>query len=143
MHRPRRSALQSLWSNARHEPTEAHQLGARGEDVAARHLQAAGLRVLEQNVRTPFGEIDLIAQEADTLCVVEVKTRRHDDFGGPLEAVTQDKRRRIARAGAWYVQQHRLDSAAIRFDVVAVTWPQAEQEPLIDWIPQAFEIEDV
>ena len=56
------------------------RLGAQGESIAAAHLEASGLKIMARNFRTRYGEIDLIAEDGDTLVFVEVKTRR----GGSL-----------------------------------------------------------
>ncbi len=95
-------------------------VGRYGEDVAARHLAAAGYEVLERNWRCRSGELDIVARHGDLLCFVEVKTRRGADFGGPADAVTPAKARRIrALAAAWLAD--RLPSyGELRFDVVGV-----------------------
>ena len=51
------------------------QLGARGEELAARHLEARGLEVVERNFRTRYGELDIVARDARFLVFCEVKTR--------------------------------------------------------------------
>ena len=75
-------------------------LGAYGERVAAAHLVAAGMTVLDRNWRCPIGEIDIVARDGDVLVVCEVKTRRGDGFGHPLEAVTARKAARLRRLAA-------------------------------------------
>ncbi|HET7452837.1 MAG TPA: YraN family protein [Thermoanaerobaculia bacterium] len=94
--------------------------GARGEDLAVAALRESGYRILERNFRTPVGEIDVIAEEGDTLCFVEVKWRRGTGTGHPAEAVTVEKQRRIARAAEWYLARRRGPARPCRFDVVAM-----------------------
>ena len=74
-------------------------LGAYGERVAAAHLVAAGMTVLERNWRCPLGEIDIVARDGDVLVVCEVKTRSSTALGHPLEAVTARQGRPAAPAG--------------------------------------------
>ncbi len=62
--------------------------GAAAEALAARFLEARGLRVLRRNLRTRFGELDLIAQDDDTLVFVEVRLRRRRDFGGAAASIS-------------------------------------------------------
>src|SRR5829696_6815525 len=72
-------------------------LGRFGEDLAVRHLEAAGLQVLDRNWRCAEGEIDIVAAEGDTLVVCEVKTRTGTGFGDPAEAVVGAKAARLRR----------------------------------------------
>ncbi len=103
-------------------------VGRFGEQTAARHLEAAGLTILERNWRPPRvkgsdlrGELDLVAREGDAVVVIEVKTRSGTGYGSPAEAVTADKARRIRRlAVAWLAAHPGQGHALVRFDVVSV-----------------------
>ncbi|MEZ3161278.1 YraN family protein [Microbacterium sp. BWT-B31] len=100
-------------------------LGRAGEDRAARHLESRGYTVLERNWRTREGEIDLVALDDRALVVVEVKTRRSDGFGDPLEAVDERKRRRLWRlAMAWIAAHPDLaQGRRLRLDAIGLTGP--------------------
>lgn len=79
--------------------TEARlQLGRQGEELAARHLEQRGFRIVARNYRTPIGELDIIARDRRHLLFVEIKTRRGMVFGAPAEAVGAHKQRQIVRA---------------------------------------------
>ena len=95
-------------------------LGDYGEDVAQRHLLAAGMVLLDRNWRCDLGEIDLVARDGDTLVVCEVKTRRGLDYGSPLEAVTARKVSRLRRLAMRWVSEHGIHPGEVRIDVVAV-----------------------
>ena len=95
-------------------------LGAYGEQVAARHLCASGMVVLDRNWRCELGEIDLVARDGNTLVVCEVKTRRGLDYGSPLEAVTARKAARLRRLAVRWVADHALHPSEIRVDVIGV-----------------------
>jgi putative endonuclease len=112
--------------------------GKLGEQMAAAYLQEAGYQILERNYRCPFGEIDIIAREDDTLVFVEVKSRRSENFGLPQLAVGPEKQRRISRISLYYLQNHRLDEANVRFDVVAILLRR--ENPSIELIKDAFEL---
>lgn len=101
-------------------PTPRAQLGAQGEEIAAAHLARAGLRVVARNFRTRRGEVDIVAQDGETLVFVEVRTRRTASFGSPEESVTARKRRRIVLAAQQYLQEHGLEARPWRVDVAAV-----------------------
>lgn len=110
-------------------------LGARGEALAAKHLERAGYRILERNARVPMGEADLVALAPDGVHVlVEVKTRARgknarSDRAAPELAITSHKRRKLrtiarhlARANQW---------TQVRVDVIAVEWPRGGGEPVL------------
>jgi putative endonuclease len=94
-------------------------LGADGERVAAEHLQRLGYCILERNLRSRYGELDLIARDGDTIVFVEVRTRRSDAMA-PEESITSVKARRLIELGVRYLQDHRLDAADWRIDVIAI-----------------------
>jgi putative endonuclease len=96
------------------------ELGDRGEELAVRHLRSLGYRIVERNYRCRLGEIDCVALHGKTLVFVEVKARRTDAFGGPLEAVDTRKRRRMTRLARHCAQEKKLSDVAQRFDMVAV-----------------------
>lgn len=108
-------------------------LGAAGESLAAAHLAAAGLRIVERNWRTREGEIDLVAEEdapdwsqEGTMrtwrVIVEVRTRRGRRYGTALQSVTPRKAAQLRRMGETYVQTvgwrgpWRIDVVAIQLE---------------------------
>ncbi|MCM6773884.1 YraN family protein [Nocardia sp. CDC159] len=95
-------------------------LGAFGERLAARHLRAAGMRIVDRNWRCRYGELDLIARDAAVTAFVEVKTRTGLSFGRPAEAVTRAKQQRIRRLALLWLAEHPGPRRRIRFDVVSV-----------------------
>ena len=70
-------------------------LGAYGERIAARHLEAVGMTVLDRNWRCRYGELDLVLRDGSDLVVAEVKSRRGNAYGHPLTAVSVHKLQRI------------------------------------------------
>lgn len=95
-------------------------LGVYGENVAAAHLVAAGLRILDRNWRCDIGEIDIVARDGDTLVVCEVKTRSSDRFGVPLEGVTPRKAARLRRLAARWLAEQPVQPVDVRIDLVGV-----------------------
>jgi putative endonuclease len=103
------------------------EVGTAGEEVARRHLEAAGLEILARNWRCALdavrGELDIVAREGAAVVFVEVKARRSDRPGAPLEAITPVKVARLRRlAGAWLATSG-LRPADVRLDAVGVRWP--------------------
>ena len=96
------------------------QRGQQGEQIAVTYLQRQGYRIQQQNYRSRYGEIDIIAWDGSTLVFVEVKTKTTTTFGLPQEMVDHRKQRTLTRVAVAYVQQQRLQQMAVRFDVVGV-----------------------
>jgi putative endonuclease len=114
-------------------------LGALGEAAAAAWLQAHGYRVLARNVRTRYGEIDLIARTGATVVVVEVKSRTSARFGHPAEAIVARKQRRLVRLAAAALRQLGLHGQAVRFDAIAVSMDGCGTVLAVEHTPDAFQ----
>ena len=95
-------------------------MGAAGEERAARWYRARGYQVLARNWRCRDGEIDLVVARGRTLVVVEVKARRSDRFGAPVEAVTAAKQRRLRHLAMCYLEATGTRPVGLRFDVVSI-----------------------
>ncbi|WP_029144316.1 YraN family protein [Microbacterium luticocti] len=103
------------------------ELGRAGEQRAAAYLSARGFAVLDRNWRAPGGELDVVARRDGTVVFVEVKTRRSDGFGDPLEAVDARKRARLWRlAQAWCAAHPEQARAMRRLDVIGITGPDPD-----------------
>lgn len=98
-------------------------LGKEKETLAASYLQKKGYRILEMNYQVRQAEIDIIAYDKETLVFVEVKYRKNETAGNPLEAITVNKQRRICKAALFYMNQKRIDpyTVSLRFDAVGMT----------------------
>ena len=107
--------------------TAAHNqsLGSYGEAVAARHLAAQGMVVLDRNWRCDAGEIDLVLRDGPVLVVCEVKTRRGDAYGSPHEAVDAAKAARLQVLAARWMEARGVRPPEVRVDLVAVLAPAA------------------
>jgi putative endonuclease len=95
--------------------------GITGEKTARKYLKKQGLKILDVNFRVKLGEIDIIAQEKDTLVFVEVKSAMNTAFGNPLEWIPEWKQRRIIRVSQLYMLNKGLHGRThVRYDVVSV-----------------------
>jgi putative endonuclease len=117
-------------------------LGRRGEREAERYLKRLGYIIVARSRRDRLGEIDLVAVDGRTIVFVEVKTRRSHEAGHPAEAVDEDKQRRLTRLALAFLKRHNLLNYRARFDIVAVTWPDAAKRPVIEHFQNAFEPSD-
>jgi putative endonuclease len=105
------------------------RLGARGEDLAVRHLEARGFEVVERNFRTRYGELDVIARDSRALVFCEVKTRivrlATRDVLGPFAAIGVRKQRQVRAMAREWLGQGRLDGVRppeLRFDAIGVSF---------------------
>ena len=96
-------------------------LGKAGEELAVKFLKKKKYRVIERNYRSPFGEIDIIAWDGDTLSFVEVKARSSSNYGSPQAAVGGVKQGRLCRTALDYLAKRKIADVGMRFDVVAIT----------------------
>lgn len=99
---------------------EQYRAGLEGEELAAGYLKARGLKILATRFRAEDGEIDIIAKDQDVTCFIEVKYRPNARLGEALEAVTEDKRRRVRNAARAYCRMHHVHTP-IRYDVMEIT----------------------
>ena len=101
---------------------EKLKYGRHAEELAAAHLVGRGYRILERNFHCRWGEIDIIAQQDETLVFVEVRYRRNSRFGTPSETIDAAKRRRLMRCAQAYLLHGAVDQSieSCRFDVVTV-----------------------
>jgi putative endonuclease len=113
--------------------------GTRSERAAARFLRRLGLRVVARNWSCPLGELDLVAVEGRTLVFVEVRSTESDDAERPAASVDQAKQTRLTNLALAFLRAHRLLGHSARFDVLAISWPPGQRQPLIVHHRDAFE----
>lgn len=99
-----------------------------------------GYHIIARNYRNIFGEIDIIGRQRDTLCFIEVKTRRSLRFGSPAEAVSKFKQLQISRTALGFLKDHGLFGTKARFDVLSIV--ASEEPPRIELIKNAFELDN-
>jgi len=100
-----------------HRRERAEKRGRRGEDIAAWWLRIRGWRILDARVRTPRGEVDLVASRGSTLAFIEVKARR--DAGSLDQAIDAFRLKRVI-AAAEALSGNYGDYDSIRVDVILV-----------------------
>lgn len=120
--------------------TEHLETGRKGEGLARDFLRKKGYKIVATNYRCPFGEIDLIACEKESLVFIEVKTRTHEDFGPPQLAVNTKKQKQLIKIALNYLKQNHLYQQDCRFDIVAINLTK-EGAKSIELIKNAFSID--
>jgi len=97
-----------------------YQKGLDGESRAVIYLQNRGMVLLQTRYRSPFGEIDAVMLDGDTLVFVEVKARNTGMTGSGLSAVGKRKQAKLIKTALQYLGEHVCDGSA-RFDVIELT----------------------
>ncbi|MBI5682576.1 MAG: YraN family protein [Deltaproteobacteria bacterium] len=113
-------------------------LGKTGELAAISFLQRHGLKIIEQNYKCRYGEIDIIAKDKDIIAFVEVKTRKNLSCGIPQMAVDLRKQRQMSKVASHYIRCRRAVNIPARFDVIAINL--ADGPAKIEYIKDAFEM---
>lgn len=113
------------------------QTGSQGEALAAEYLTSKGCTIVNQNWRTSKGEIDIIAQDGDTLVFVEVRTRHAPDTSFAFESVNNRKQAKLRQLAYDYLNLHNLTDSTWRIDVIAVALRGAAA-PVIDHVEDAL-----
>jgi len=113
------------------------QSGTRWEKTAESFLRSHGLKLLQRNFSSRFGEIDLIMEDEKTIVFIEVKYRANSQHGSGADAVTFQKQARISRTAAWFLARNPNRAEQFcRFDVISIDPFQTDQG--INWIKAAF-----
>ena len=100
-----------------------------GERAAYEAYRRRGFRVLARNWRSPLGELDLVVRRDGLVVFCEVKARTGGRLGGPFEAVTAAKQRKLRLLAEAFLAAHpQLRDLASRFDVASVTARAGESD---------------
>ncbi|MBP1550945.1 MAG: YraN family protein [Oscillospiraceae bacterium] len=95
-------------------------IGDRGERKVAKIYQFKGYKIIARNFSCKFGELDIVAQKGDMIVIIEVKTRKNDNYAQAKEFVDYRKQNRIRNTADLFLQQNNLSEYIIRFDVAEV-----------------------
>jgi len=117
---------------------DRQKTGKRGEEIALSFLKKKGYKIVEQNYRCVFGEIDIVARHKGDIVFIEVKSRKSEAFGNPEEAVGFNKQRKISKIALNYLNEKSLNDHDARFDVVAIKLLPDENK--VKLITNAFEL---
>ncbi len=116
------------------------ETGKYAEILACHYLQQQNLKLISQNYHCRRGEIDLIMQDQQTLVFIEVRYRKNAYFGSALESVNHAKQQKIITTAEYYLLQNKDDYSDYRFDVIAIMPTQANADPEITWVKNAFQL---
>ncbi len=114
---------------------EHNETGIEGELLAVEYLRKKGYQILDTNWRYNYKEIDIVAQQNNTMVFVEVKTRATTAFELPKEAVTKAKMKNLVYAADNYLQLKNIELES-RFDIVSVL--AGETFKILEHLEDAF-----
>ena len=97
-----------------------NNIGRIGEKIAKKHLRSKGYKVLEENYKTKFGEIDLIVLKNKKITFVEVKTRRLRPIESPYLSVDWQKQERIRKLALYYIKRKQQDNINLGLDIISI-----------------------
>lgn len=113
-------------------------VGELGERIAERWLRRSGWRVLHRRFRSGHRDIDLVVERDGTVAFVEVKARRGDAFGQPVEAVNWRKQKELTKSAMVWIDRHGRESEEYRFDVIGVLLSDGRVR--VRHVPDAFRV---
>ena len=111
------------------------QIGQWGETIAVDYLTQHGHEIIARNVRTPFGEIDIVTRQGDVIIFVEVKTRTSNKMGLPEESITPRKQEHMLACAQHYASEHEIDHWQI--DVISVEG-RPGKKPMVTYFENAI-----
>ena len=115
-------------------------LGIYGEKLARKFLESRNYKILHTNFITPFGEIDIIAREKTIIVFVEVKSRRSEHFGSPLESITFQKCKHIISNCNYYLLKNSLINSPVRIDGIGIKLTQNGDFEFLKHVKNIIEI---
>ncbi len=114
------------------------ELGSKYEDFACDYIKSQGGKILKRNYRVRFGEIDIIAEDNDYICFIEVKYRKDNKYGGPEAAVSLSKQKQICNISRYFLTSNNMDEyTPVRYDVITVT--TLDGALTVKWYKNAFD----
>lgn len=120
--------------------SEKQQIGQLAEQKACEYLQAKGFRLITQNYRCYFGEIDIVMQDQEDIVFIEVRSRADTLYGHALESIGVKKMRKLIKTAAHFLQAKRwLHKKPSRFDVITIH--QNAGNMRLEWIKNAFTVD--
>jgi len=113
------------------------ELGNRGEQIAVDYLHNHNVKIIGRNIRTSYGEIDIIGQKDGILIFFEVKTRRSEKFGNPEDAVNYIKQEHMKNSALEFIQSNQDMEMDWQIDVIAI-YVSKKNKLQIRWFKNAI-----
>lgn len=111
--------------------------GDEAEAAAVKLLEQRGYRIRLRNFRCRYGEVDIVAEQGEVVCFVEVRMRTTGVWGDPASTVSWAKQRKVVKTAMHYLFSAGLKDRMIRFDVISVVG--RGEAASLEHIPDAFD----
>ncbi len=118
--------------------TQQQSTGEYGETLASQYLIQHGYTILSRNWHCQFGEIDIVAENNETVVFVEVRTRRAQSTESAFASITVAKREKLIKSATLYLHEHNRDNSSWRIDMIAIALPSGKQA-IIDHVEDALD----
>ncbi|MEK7658787.1 MAG: YraN family protein [Patescibacteria group bacterium] len=109
--------------------SQHNEVGKIGEDLARKYLEKQGYKIIEQNYKTKYAEIDLVAKKSDRfleknkLVFIEVRTKIGENFGSPEDTLNQRKLRKVMQNALAY-SAFKKWGGPVRIDAICIVLKQ-------------------
>ncbi|TAL67657.1 MAG: YraN family protein [Bacteroidetes bacterium] len=125
------------YSQEKKQYKSTREKGNEAEDQAVDLLISKGYKIIKRNfIYGRIGEIDIVAKDGETLVFVEVRSRKSNEFGSPLESVTPKKQRVLRKVAEGYYYINKLNDVSSRFDIIAIDY--SVKPPAIEHLVNAI-----
>lgn len=112
------------------------KLGQKSEDLAVQYLRRLSHKILDRNIHSHLGEVDIVSLDRKTVVFTEVRAKSHVQYGLPEETIDEQKQWRIKRTAETYLYRRNLLEREVRFDVITLLW--TEKEYSLNYYKDAF-----
>lgn len=115
------------------------QIGSQGEDLAGWYLKTQGYRVVGKNLKSRYGEVDVVAQKGNRIYFVEIRFRTSPGYGRALESITEEKKRRLRQTAQVLLTKNKTWGTLIPFFSVLAIDEDMNGNVQIEFLPDAFD----
>ncbi|MDG1938738.1 MAG: YraN family protein [Pseudomonadales bacterium] len=134
--------LNNLLNTSSKEPITTKHIGDSAEQAATAFLTDQGLKLLDSNYHSRYGEIDIVMADAKVIVFIEVRYRKSSVYGGGAMSITRNKQQKLIKTANHYLQHHQAN-VECRFDVIDMSPSHLaatnnKQQFHINWIKNAF-----
>ncbi|MCI8277769.1 MAG: YraN family protein [Clostridia bacterium] len=112
------------------------ELGNKGEEIASRYLEKNEYEIIARNFKCAKGEIDIIAKDKEDIVFIEVKTRRNENYGKPVDSVNFIKQKHIKEVSKFFMYLNNIKDFSIRYDIIEIY--KKENKFLINHLKNLF-----
>ncbi len=114
------------------------ELGRFGEELAEKFLEKNGIKILNKNYFTNYGEIDLIGIENETIIFIEVKLRTNNSYGEPSESINFKKKQNLLNAIDIFLAENDFSDYNLRIDIICILYNISNEKYEVRWLKNQY-----